>query len=149
MENVWRWLAILLLATSVGTTATAADVVIIANNGVPVDSLAQKDIEKIFLGKTAKWPDKSRVRFAVLDGDVHKDFLKMHVKRTPSQFNTHWKKMMFTGKGSKPKTFSSEADLVKYVSETKGAIGYIRSTTEAEGVKLISGILAKLLNVIC
>lgn len=128
----------LLIAAFVGTPAVAADVVVIANSGVPVDALGQNDIEKIFLGKTAKWPDKSRVRFAVLDGDVHESFLKSLVKRTPSQYNIYWKKMMFTGKGSAPKTFETEAELVKYVSETEGAIGYISGGTDANGAKVIA-----------
>jgi ABC-type phosphate transport system substrate-binding protein len=44
---------------------------------------------------------------------------------------------VFTGKGSMPKTVSSDAEVAAYVAKTKGAIGYVSSGTNAEGTKTL------------
>jgi hypothetical protein len=44
---------------------------------------------------------------------------------------------VFTGKGSLPKTLSSDAEMVKYVSKTKGAIGYVSAASSTDGVKVL------------
>jgi len=138
MKKFWWKLALVLLSVFVVATVAQAEIVVIANEAVPIDSLNQNEMKDIFLGKTAKWSDKSRVRFAVLTGETHQDFLRAYIKRTPSQYRTYWKKMVFTGKAAKPKSFKSEADLVKYVSQTDGAIGYISGKTDANGAKVLA-----------
>lgn len=138
MKKFWWKLALVLLSVFVVATVAQAEIVVIANEAVPIDSLNQNEMKDIFLGKTAKWPDKSRVRFVVLTGETHQDFLRAYIKRTPSQYRIYWKKMVFTGKASKPKSFKSEADLVKYVSQTDGAVGYISGDTDTDGTKVLA-----------
>jgi hypothetical protein len=42
------------------------------------------------------------------------------------------------GKGSMPKSFASEAEIVKYVAKTPGAIGYVSGAAAADGVKKVA-----------
>lgn len=123
---------------SAGAIAANAEILFVTNKDVPVDSLTSNQIQDIFLGKMVKWPDNSRVHFVVLEGGVHDSFLKQYIKRTSSQYNVYWKKMLFTGKGNKPKSFDSEKALVDYVKQTKGAIGYVGQKTAAADAKIIS-----------
>ena len=44
---------------------------------------------------------------------------------------------MFTGQGSMPKEFGSEADLLDYVEATPGAIGYVSRVNEKNSVKVL------------
>jgi len=37
-----------------------------------------------------------------------------------------------------PKAFASDAEIVAYVSKTKGAVGYVSSATDTAGVKVLS-----------
>jgi ABC-type phosphate transport system substrate-binding protein len=115
-----------------------AEVLIIANKNVPEDSISKTEVKDIFLGKTVKWADKSNISFVILKNDVHKAFLKEYIKRSSSQYGNYWKKMVFTGKGMKPKAFDTEKELVQYVAETKGSIGYISKGTEMMNVKTIN-----------
>ena len=46
--------------------------------------------------------------------------------------------MVFTGKGSLPRLFESEEELVQFVRNTPGAIGFIQSATPHDGVKTIA-----------
>jgi ABC-type phosphate transport system substrate-binding protein len=45
---------------------------------------------------------------------------------------------VFTGKGSMPKSFASDAEVVKYVSTTKGAIGYVSAAADVASAKKIA-----------
>lgn len=134
-------LIFMLLFVSLGVffvTPTFAKVVIIANNSVAQDSLNKQDLQNIFLGKMAKWSDNSSIYFVTSENDIHEDFLKMYINRSSSQFRNYWRKMVFTGKGQKPKAFKTDEELIQFVSETSGAIGYVSSDAALKNVKTIT-----------
>ncbi len=137
MKN--RVIVALMLASVIFPNLSAAgDVIIIANPSVAVSHFSQKDISNIFLGKKTNWKDDSKIVFVVQrNSDVHKAFLKNYVHKSPSQFDRYWKKLIFTGKGALPKSFESEQALIKYVGETKGAIGYVSAKSNRVNVKTI------------
>jgi len=111
------------------TDAQAADVVIIGNKDIPESSLSKTDIQNIFLGKKTKL-GSTKIAFVILkSGDVHENFLKVYLSRTPAQYKKYWKKIVFTGKGKAPKSLKTEEALVEHVKNTEGAIGYIGSDT--------------------
>ena len=46
---------------------------------------------------------------------------------------------VFNGMGRMPKSFKNEADVISYVSETEGAIGFVSPKgADAAGVKIIT-----------
>ena len=118
--------------------AAHADVSIICHPAVAGDTLTRAEIKKIFLGKKLVWDDEQEIRFVIMKkSDAHKVFVKAYTQKTPSQFTHYWKKLVFTGKGSAPKSFHTEAELIQYVSETAGAIGYVPSELRPENVKIL------------
>jgi ABC-type phosphate transport system substrate-binding protein len=46
--------------------------------------------------------------------------------------------MVFTGKGQKPKAFKTDEELIQFVSETSGAIGYVSADVTIKNVKTIT-----------
>ncbi len=138
MKKIWWILLVMVFYSQMGARMVSAEVIAIGNQSVPVASLSLSEVQDIFLGKTVKWQDGSKINFAVLKGDIHAEFLKAFIKRTDSQFTAYWKQMLFTGKGGLPKNFETEKEMVQYVSETPGAIGYINKTTAPEKTKVIS-----------
>ncbi len=120
-------------------TAWASGPVVIVNEGVDVASLDSKALRYIFLGKKTSWNGNGRIVPVALEvGPVHKQFLKTYVRKTPSQFSTHWKRMTFTGKAEEIRTFRSEADLVSFVASHPGAIGYVSSSASVQGAKVLT-----------
>ena len=122
---------------------TKAGVSLVANAKVGVDSLSKGEVRKIFMGKQTVWPGvgKNPVVFVTLkDGASHKAFLKGYLGKTPKQYASYWKKLVFTGKGKAPRSFKTEKDLLVYVTKTVGAVGYIGSKTAsaAKNIKIIS-----------
>jgi ABC-type phosphate transport system substrate-binding protein len=117
----------------------AGDYVVITNKDVSASSLSKSELQSIFLGERTKWDDGKHINIVILaQGDVHKSFLQDIVEKTPSQYESFWKKLIFTGKATAPKSLDSIEKIVEYVAGQQGAIGYV-SVGQANGsVKIIT-----------
>ena len=116
-----------------------ADVLVITNKAVPETEMTKEDIKEVFLGKKVQWKNRSKIHFVTLDDpDVHKAFLRAYINKSEQQYSNYWRKMVFTGKGKIPKSFKTTEDLLEYVADTKGAIGYIDKNTTAVNVNTIT-----------
>jgi ABC-type phosphate transport system substrate-binding protein len=129
-------LACLMIANAV--PVLAADFVVVAHPGVPGGSLSKEDVKAIFLGDKTTWSDGKPIKIVVLEeGAAHKAFLQEVVGKTPAQFDSYWKKLVFTGKAAAPKSFSDAGQLVDYVSKQAGTIGYAESGAAGSSVKTL------------
>ena len=114
---------------------SAADIQVIANSSV-ADEISAADVKEIFLG--AKDSVSGAAVVPVLGGGAtHEAFLKAYVGKSDAALRNHYKSLVFTGKGSMPKAFASDAEVAKYVASTKGAIGYVSAGFQPSGVKTI------------
>ena len=96
-------LPVLVCAAVLWAGSALAGPVLIGHPGIPVDSLPQGDVQKVFLGKTGTWSDGSRVVLGMLGkGDLSDGFFKTYVKKSTKQFTTFWKKAVFSGTGEMP-----------------------------------------------
>lgn len=119
--------------------AWAEDYVVIANKSVASASISRADMQAIFLGDKTKWDDGKPVGFAVMeDGDSHKAFMQDVMSKTPAQFDNYWKRLVFTGKASAPKTFSDAGKLMEFVATNPGTVGYVPADKADGSVKTIS-----------
>jgi len=119
--------------------ASAGGVVVIANKDVSASSLSIDEVKNIFLSKKTQWRDGSKIEFVALEsGDAQDEFLRSYLQKTPSQYNKYFRTLVFTGKGRAPRTFSTEAEVVSYVSRTAGAIGYVSPETNTRSAKVIT-----------
>jgi ABC-type phosphate transport system substrate-binding protein len=130
---------ILFLAFLLPVVSSAGEIVIITNENVTVSTLAQEDLKQIFLGKKTSWDNGDKIIFVVQDRlSVKEPFLKTYVKKSASQYDNYWKKQVFTGKGKAPQSFSSEQELVQFVSQTPGAISYVTPGADTGNTKTLS-----------
>jgi ABC-type phosphate transport system substrate-binding protein len=119
--------------------AKAQDVVVIVNNGVKATGASKDDIAGVFTGDKSSLGDGSKVTPVTLKGGpAHDVFLKNYIGKTDAAFRTAWRSLVFTGQGSMPKTFDSEAALVEYVAATPGSIGYVSSAAGHDKVKTLA-----------
>jgi hypothetical protein len=134
---VTRVVGSLLLAAAIAAApASAADVQVIANTSVAGD-LSAADVKDIFLGAKDSVGGTTVVPVLASAGPTHDAFLKAYVGKSDQALKNHFKSLVFTGKGSMPKSFASDAEVLKYVASTKGAIGYVSGGVELAGVKKI------------
>ena len=117
--------------------AAAADFSLVTNPSGP-DSLSKDDVKNILLGNKTKWDAGGLIKLAILtEGAVHESVIQEFTARSSDQFEKFWKKQVFTGKGSAPDAFKTDADLIAFVAKTPGAFGYIAAGTTPNGVKLV------------
>ena len=131
-------LVITMVMFTLAAIALAGDVKVIANSSVGATSISADDLKGVFLGTKSSLPDGSHVE-PVLEkgGPAHEAFLKQYLGKTDSALETYYRSLVFTGKGSMPKSLASDADVAAYVAKTKGAIGYVGGAATPEGVKII------------
>jgi len=131
--------AIVGMAFTFPNVASAGDVVVIANKNLPPSFLTGDEVKDIFLAKKTQWDNGQKINFITLkDCDTHREFLKQYLQKSSSQFERYFRTLVFTGKGSIPKAFDSEEQLVGFVSSTDGAIGYVSRGTNTDSVKVIT-----------
>jgi hypothetical protein len=120
-------------------TARAQDVVIVAYGKTTVSYISAPQLRDIFTGVRSRFADGTRAMPVMLKGGpVHEVFLAKHVGEAAQDFRALWRKAVFTGEGSMPKEFDSEADLLHYVSITPGAIGYVSRVRDGDAVKVLT-----------
>lgn len=132
--SIAAWTAIILFFYSLAS----AESLLIVNKSVEETTLSKEDVNLIFLGKKTKWANGQKINVAVLkQGKTHESFLNIYMNKTPSKYASFWKIAIVSGTGFPPKFFQNESDLVKYVAEKQGAIGYISPGAEPGDTKKI------------
>jgi ABC-type phosphate transport system substrate-binding protein len=110
--------------------------VLIANKGVPVDSLSAAALKDIYTGKTAYWQGGQSVVIAVLAGKTDAALEEVS-GMDASQFKTFWQRLVFSGRGQLPKKADDADSLVALVASTQGAIALVPADAGLNGVKIL------------
>ena len=117
----------------------AQEIVLISNTDTPVSTLSRDEIKRIFLGKQRTLRDgKVKISFAIQQKtEASRLFLKEYVQKNAYQYSIYWKKRVFAGKGKAPQSFTSDQEVVAFVSETPGAVGYVSMGTDIGDTKIV------------
>ncbi len=125
-----------ILALALVGGIAAAEYVIAHDPGRPL-AIAESEVRAMFLGRRTVWPDgRSVTVVAAATGPAHDGLVRL-LGKTSQQFLNGWKKLLFTGNGSMPKMLAGDQEVVAYVAQTPGAIGYIASPPPAAGVVVL------------
>ena len=118
--------------------AAAAEVAVIANPGVPVDTLSRDKLYEFYTGESRHWGDD--VPVAVFDlkprGAVKEAFYKF-LGKSPSRMKSVWMKRMLAGEGEPPEALGSEAEVAARVAATPGALGFVSPDHAGDEVKVL------------
>jgi len=137
-HRVPEWIAIGIIA-AIPISAWAGSIKIIANPSVKADSISANEIKSVFLEEKNSLSDGSRVEPVIeKGGPAHEAFLKDYLDKSDSALQTYYRSLVFTGKGSMPKSVGSDAEMAAFVAKTKGAIGYVSEGAAAEGAKTLA-----------
>ena len=136
MRHSFHFLA---AALTIGTLAVrAADFKVIANPGIKVNEVSASDLKDIFLATKTLLSDGTHVEPVwEKGGATHEEFLKEYVGKTDAAVANYFRSLVFTGRGSMPKSLPTDSDVVSYVERTKGAIGYVAASTNAGETKVL------------
>lgn len=105
---------------------SAQEIAVIVNAESPVpEKSTLDDVKNIFTGKTKIWGKTVIAPCEFSEEKVLASFLVNVVNMQKSAYKSLWVKKVF-GEGAKPpKAFEKAEEMLKFISETKGAIGFL------------------------
>ncbi len=105
----------------------AGEIAVIAHPSVGNVVVSQIKLVNLFLIPGTTWPD-SQVAIPIdLTAPAHikADFYRLAFGRSQSQLRAYWARQVFSGMGAPPIEVSSAPEVVRIVSKTPGAVGYV------------------------
>ena len=106
----------------------------IANPSISASDVSVDDLKAVFLQTKTSIGDSHVTPVLEKSGAAHEAFLSKCVGKSDSALVTYYRSLVFTAKGSLPKTLSSDEEVAAYVSQTRGAVGYVSASAAAPGV---------------
>lgn len=132
-------LALLAAVALPRASAAAERYKVVAHPSVSQTSLSRDELSRVFLKKTTRWPGGQEIRpvepragLPVRDAfvsDVH--------DMSAGALRSYWTQMIFSGRDVPPVEKGTDEQVVAYVREHPGAIGYVSHGADAAGVKVV------------
>jgi TonB family protein len=125
------WIACLTLVGNVllspATRGESIELQIVAHGSVPASSLSREALVDLFLKRTETWIDGTTVHPVDLlkDSPLRKTFSRYVLERNVSAVESYWRKQVFSGTASPPLTLRTTSDVLDYIGNKPGAIGYV------------------------
>lgn len=137
MTVVKRMTAILLVM-ALWAPMTHAGIAVIVHPDNPSE-LTERQIKSLFLGKTITFPDGSKARILDLDDKeaIRKEFLKKALRKSVSNFNSRWARLLFSSKAEPPITMANQAEMISSIAKRRDAIGFVDSSKVDSSVKVL------------
>jgi len=132
-------LALMVLATSVMVRADDSSYRVIVNPKNPTTVLDRKFIEAAFLKKISSWPSGDTIKPVDLPSSsaTRRTFTSDVLGRSVEEVRRYWQQRIFSGQDVPPPERGSDDDVVKYVLEHDGAIGYVSARTNLGGTHAV------------
>lgn len=103
-----------------------SELVIIGNDKTVFSKLNTRIISRIYTGKVIEIEGVSVIPVnSTQTTSLRNRFLEKYLSQNENEYSAYWTVRRFIGKGTPPKEFASVTDIITYVAETPGAIGYI------------------------
>ena len=123
-----------------GSQAADECLAILVNRSNPVENLSFAELRKVFLGEQNHWSDGRRITVVMLEsGKPERQVVLTRIyKMEDKDFNAYFLHHVFTGEiHAAPTTLTTPGEVLKFVSNVQGAIGYLRTTAVDESVKVV------------
>ena len=132
-------LVILLLFALTPLAVGAQSLVVVVNPGSGVESLSRNDVINIFLGGFRQFP--SGIPALPIDlpqgHPAREEFYRLLVGKNPSEINTYWSRLIFSGKTRPPIQAGRVEDAQSMVLGSAGAITYMERSKAGGRVKIV------------
>lgn len=112
--------------------------ILIVNKANPVEQITTQELRIIYLGKKLEWSPVLKIEVCALeDREINDAFLKRWLNMDYGHFLRHWKRLTFTGTGPALRLYVDQQEMMDFIRETPGAIGYISPKNMNDKVKRI------------
>lgn len=112
---------------------------LIVHPSVTVDAVSREQLARLYLKKGIRWSDgRSAVPVDQSEGSaVRAAFTRDVLAKTPNEVKSYWQQQIFTGRAAPPAVRGSDAEVVRFVAQTSGAVGYVSAAAEVRDVKVV------------
>ena len=116
-----------------------ADLAVVVNLDNPSDSITVEEVINVFLGRSRQLTGGTKViPIDQVEGEAARiEFYDKVVKKSPSQLNSYWSRLIFAGKGRSPYAVSNDQEVIEFVSANPSMIGYVDLTAVDDSVKVL------------
>ena len=120
-----------LLAVALPAGAEELGFVVVAHPDVAVDRLTVDELGRIFKKETTRWPDGTPIVPVEVGGTAptRSMFYRATLKLVVGDVTAYWINQAMTTGSNPPKVFSSANLVMRYVSQTPGALGFVGADT--------------------
>ncbi len=139
--NNMRKLSLILPAVVLLFTAAvqAAAFKVVVNNGIHIESMPKKAVSDLFLKRTTKWENGTNV--VPVDqaeaAGVREDFSRAVHGKPTAAVKSYWNQQIFSGRDVPPVEKQGDAEVLKFVRSTAGAVGYVSESAATDGVRVV------------
>lgn len=125
--------SLLLASLCAAALPASAETVVIVSQKNPATRMFSEQASQFFLGKSAMFTPIDQAEGSA----IRAEFYHKIADKDPAQVKAIWSKLVFTGKATAPKEYSSNAEVKKAVAADPKAIGYIDKSAVDDSVKVI------------
>jgi len=111
-------------------------VVVISVKNTTVQSISEKQLRTLYLGKRVSMPDGTAPQLTNYK-PMEKIFNKIALRHSDAQVKALWSKLKFSGRSKEPALFESADKLIEYLAKNSNAIAYLPVSAITEDVRII------------
>ncbi len=125
MSKLLKYLFV--LASIFTSSNLGADTVAIINSTTSSNKISRADVRALFLMRTQRLADGSRVVLFLLpqDSRIHKEFVRQVLDMSPAQYYREWQRISNSGLAAHVQHVASPQEMVARVSRTPNGLGYV------------------------
>jgi ABC-type phosphate transport system substrate-binding protein len=141
MKTLHRILrAALLVGLLAPALAAAADFVVIVNASNKATSVKKGELQRYFLRTASAWPDGEACRPVdqARSSPVRAAFSKEVLEKSMAAVDQFWTHSVFSGRAVPPPERKTEREVLEYVRENPGAVGYVSAGASLDGVRKVA-----------
>lgn len=126
-------LAVALAVGVLGAAPAQAEIVVVVNTANQASRMFSEQAAQFFLGKSNQFTPVDQGK----ESAIRRDFYQKIASKSLSQVEGIWAKIEFSGKGTMPKSYASDAAVKKAIAADPAAIGYIDKASVDDTVKVL------------
>ena len=116
----------------------SAQVAVIAHKSVPIDTVKNSELLNFYTGDVSFWSDgEPIIIFDLKPRSEAKDTFYNFLGMNSSRIKSIWMKRMLSGDADPPESLKTEEDVLKKVTSTPGAIGFVSHSKVSREVKVL------------
>jgi ABC-type phosphate transport system substrate-binding protein len=113
---------------------------VIVNAENKISSVPREFLANAFLRNVRDWADGERIQPVDLQpgSPTREEFSRRILLRSIAAIRSYWQQRIFSGRGVPPPELESDAAVVRYVVNNRGAVGYVSKSAELGAARVLA-----------